>query len=187
MRRMCYTVVGICLGITVHRMGLPLSMRSCFYPILGDTIWGSMGDIVDALAIITTVFAVCASMGLGAIQINTGLQKLAPAMDKSVAAQVVVIALITLVASISAHAGLRKGVRVLSIISFAVMTTLLMCTLMVDDTEYLLNLFVQSIGHHMHRMIDLGFQTGTRRVWVIPHLYSHLIGAYKGDLQVQLR
>lgn len=156
---MCYTVVGICLGIVVHRMGLPLSMRSCFYPIFGKMVWGSFGDVVDALAIMTTVFAVCTSMGLGAIQINTGLKKLAPATDKSVVVQVVVIALITLVASISAHAGLRKGVRTLSIISFAVMTTLMVCTLLLDDTEYLLNLLVQSVGHHAHRMIDLGFQT----------------------------
>jgi choline-glycine betaine transporter len=156
---MCYTVIGIALGISSNRMGLPLTMRSCFFPILGNMVFGSLGDLIDTLAIVTTVFAVCASMGIGAIQINTGLKELVPSVDQSVTVQVVLIALMTVTAGISAHAGVRKGIRVLSIISFSVLTTLVLAVLLADDTAFLLNLFVQSVGFHLHRIIDLGFQT----------------------------
>jgi choline-glycine betaine transporter len=144
---LCYTVVGISLGIAANRMGLPLSMRSCFFPILGNMVFGSVGDLIDALAIVTTLFAVCTSMGLGAIQINTGLNELVPSIEKqSIAVQVVLIALMTVIAGLSAHAGLKWGVRVMSIMSFFVLTTLMFATLLADDTSYLLNLLVQSLG-----------------------------------------
>ena len=65
-----------------------MTMKSCFYPLLGDKIFGWMGDVIDTLSIITTLFGVCTSLGLGVIQLNAGLNFLNPDIPKSTLAQV---------------------------------------------------------------------------------------------------
>jgi len=71
-----YTLMGAVLGILAHRRGYPMSMRFCFVPIIGDRVFGFLGDCVDILSIVTTIFGVCTSLGLGAMQLNNGLQRL---------------------------------------------------------------------------------------------------------------
>ena len=68
-----YSCIGCLLGIVVYRHGLPMKMSSCFYPLLGDKVFGWIGDVIDILSIITTLFGVCTSLGLGVIQLNAGL------------------------------------------------------------------------------------------------------------------
>ena len=70
-----YVVVGLLLAFVCYRWGLPMTVRSCFYPLIGDKIYGWMGDIIDVLSICGTMFGVCTSLGLGAIQLNTGDEK----------------------------------------------------------------------------------------------------------------
>uniref|UniRef100_A0A7S0EQ09 Uncharacterized protein n=1 Tax=Hanusia phi TaxID=3032 RepID=A0A7S0EQ09_9CRYP len=153
---MCYTIVGISMGIMAHRMGLPLTIRSGLFPIFGKYVFGWFGDMIDALSIFTTLFAICTSMGVGAIQINTGLNLLF-GVKQSNLVQVILIALMTVLGGISAHAGLKRGVRVLSILTFCTLSALAFMVLFLDDTTYLLNLLVQSFGYHIQHIIDLGF------------------------------
>jgi len=155
----CYTIVGICMGMVTHRLGLPLCHRSCFFALFGQTIYGTVGDFVDMLSIVTTVFAVCTSMGVGAIQINTGISLIAPHIAKSPGVQATLIVIMTVVAGASVRLGLRRGVRVLSIVAFSVMSSVLVMVLMADETQYLLNLMVQSLGHHLHHFVPLSFRT----------------------------
>ena len=67
-----YVVVGLLLAFTTYRKGMKMTMKSCFYPLLGDRIFGWIGDFIDILSIITTLFGVCTSLGLGVMQINAG-------------------------------------------------------------------------------------------------------------------
>lgn len=67
-----YVVVGLLMAFVCYRQGLPMTIRSCFYPIIGDKIYGWMGDVIDVLSICGTMFGVCTSLGLGAIQLNAG-------------------------------------------------------------------------------------------------------------------
>lgn len=67
-----YVVVGLLLAFVCYRQGLPMTVRSCFYPLIGDMIYGWMGDVIDILSICGTMFGVCTSLGLGAIQLNAG-------------------------------------------------------------------------------------------------------------------
>lgn len=67
-----YVVVGLLLAFVCYRQGLPMTVRSCFYPLIGDKIYGWMGDVIDILSICGTMFGVCTSLGLGAIQLNAG-------------------------------------------------------------------------------------------------------------------
>lgn len=106
----------------------------------------------------TTIFAVCGSTGISALQINTALNHLW-GIKESHQTQIMLIFVMTLIAGASAHMGINKGVRLLSIVGFGVMTTMMMMGLLVDDTTFILNLFVQSLGSYMQHLLDLGFQT----------------------------
>ena len=68
-----YCLVGLLLGLLAYREGLPMTMKSCFYPLIGDRIFGWMGDVIDVVSIMSTLFGVCTSLGLGARQLNFGL------------------------------------------------------------------------------------------------------------------
>ena len=68
-----YCLVGLLLGLLAYREDLPMTMKSCFYPLIGDRIFGWMGDVIDVVSIMSTLFGVCTSLGLGARQLNFGL------------------------------------------------------------------------------------------------------------------
>ena len=68
-----YSLVGLLLGLMAYRENLPMTMKSCFYPLIGDRIFGWMGDLIDVVSIMTTLFGVCTSLGLGTRQLNAGL------------------------------------------------------------------------------------------------------------------
>ena len=67
-----YVIIGIILGFLTFRKGMPMTMKSCFYPLIGDRIYGWMGDLIDIFSIMTTLFGVCTSLGLGTMQVNKG-------------------------------------------------------------------------------------------------------------------
>jgi choline-glycine betaine transporter len=139
--------------------GLPMTIRSAYFPLFGHAVYGFTGDAIDALAICTTLVAICTSMASGAIQITTGISMLNPAIPRSTFIHIILVIAMTLMASISAHAGLRHGVRILSIVSFMIMLSMLIMVGLVDDTVYLLNVLVQSLGHHIQWYMQLGFHT----------------------------
>lgn len=89
------------LGLVSNRMGLPLCIRSCFYPMLGNVVFGTLGDLIDALAMLTTLVAVCASMGIGAIQINTGFHAMNSSIEQSQWVQMFLITCVTIMAGVS--------------------------------------------------------------------------------------
>ena len=67
-----YVIIGIILGFLTFRKGMPMTMKTCFYPLIGDRIYGWIGDLIDIFSIMTTLFGVCTSLGLGTIQVNNG-------------------------------------------------------------------------------------------------------------------
>ena len=73
-----YSLVGLLLALLAYREHLPMTMKSCFYPLIGDRVFGWMGDLIDIISIITTLFGVCTSLGLGTRQLNVGLTLLNP-------------------------------------------------------------------------------------------------------------
>jgi choline-glycine betaine transporter len=89
------------LALLCYRQGLPMSMKSCFYPLIGERIYGWMGDFVDILSVITTLFGVCTSLGLGVLQLNTGLNLFNPNIKEDTTSQVIIIWCITAIATIS--------------------------------------------------------------------------------------
>ena len=155
-----YSLVGLVLGLVSFREGLPLTMRSCFYPLIGDRVFGWIGDLIDIISILTTLFGVCTNLGLGARQLNEGLHFLihvVPSDDVTI--QLIIIWCITAVATISTVSGLNAGIKRLSQICFLVGLFVMMVTLFLDNTSYLLNLYVQSIGSYFQHILQLGSHT----------------------------
>ena len=76
-----YCLVGLLLGLVSYREGLPMTMKSCFYPLIGDKIFGWMGDLIDTVSILTTLFGVCTSLGLGTRQLNSGFTMINSQID----------------------------------------------------------------------------------------------------------
>ncbi|GIU02675.1 MULTISPECIES: BCCT family transporter [Shewanella] len=108
-----YGVVSLSLAFFAYNKGLPLSMRSVFYPILGDRTWGWPGHVVDILAVIATLFGLATSLGLGAQQAASGFHHVF-GMDNSLGLQIAIIFAVTLIAVISVVRGIDGGVKVIS-------------------------------------------------------------------------
>lgn len=123
-----YAVVALALALFSYNKGLPLSIRSAFYPILGERVWGWWGHVIDIVAVFATLFGLATSLGLGAQQANAGLEYVY-GIPSSVTAQVVLIVLITLLALISVLRGLDGGVKVLSEINMVLAIGLLLFVL----------------------------------------------------------
>jgi BCCT family betaine/carnitine transporter len=108
-----YGVVALSLAFFSYNKGLPLTIRSCFYPLLGDRVWGWMGDVIDTLAVLATIFGLATSLGLGAQQAAGGIDFLF-GIPSGLLSQTVIIAGVTTVALISVLRGIEGGVKVLS-------------------------------------------------------------------------
>ncbi|WP_165311536.1 BCCT family transporter [Vibrio ziniensis] len=119
-----YGVVALSLAFFCYNKGLPLSIRSIFYPILGDRAWGWAGHIVDILAVIATLFGLATSLGLGAQQAASGIHHVF-GIDAGIGLQVTVIIVVTLLATISVIRGIDGGVKVISNINMIVAFLLL--------------------------------------------------------------
>ncbi|HZA67285.1 MAG TPA: BCCT family transporter [Geminicoccaceae bacterium] len=119
-----YAIVGLSLALFAYNKGLPLSVRSIFYPIFGERIWGWTGHIIDTLAVFATLFGLATSLGIGAEQANAGLEFLfgIPVNDVS---KVLLIVGITAIALVSVIAGLDAGVKRLSEINMILAALLL--------------------------------------------------------------
>lgn len=123
-----YAVVALALALFSYNKGLPLSIRSAFYPILGERVWGWWGHVIDITAVFATLFGLATSLGLGAQQANAGLE-FVYGIPSSVTVQVILIIGITTIALISVLRGLDGGVKILSEINMVVAIALLLFVL----------------------------------------------------------
>jgi BCCT family betaine/carnitine transporter len=119
-----YGVVALSLAFFSYNKGLPLSMRSVFYPILGDRTWGWAGHIVDILAVIATLFGLATSLGLGAQQAASGFHHVL-GIDNDLFLQISIIFIVTLLAVVSVIRGIDGGVKVISNINMLLALVLL--------------------------------------------------------------
>jgi len=194
-----YILVALCAGIVSFRWGMPMTIRSCFYPLIGDHALGPVGDFIDALSIATTTFGVCTSLGLGVSQLSAGLQfikniqcdviaecvkaggtwdidtyganscfgntaeptscqvpwqKSAEAKEQS---YYVIIAMITLAATVSVVTGLDNGIKALSKLAFSLGSIVMITIMFADNTWYCINVIVQSTGYYIQWIIQVGF------------------------------
>ena len=151
-----YTIVALSLAYFHFRRGLPLSIRSTLYPILGQKIYGRWGHTVDILAVFGTMFGVVTSLGLGVMQINSGLENLF-GLPNSLAVQFVIIAFITLLACGSLMLGLDKGIKRLSDLNMGLTGLLLAFIVILGPTLFIFDSFFENIGNYLASVVPLSF------------------------------
>nr|MBF0682237.1 choline BCCT transporter BetT [Pseudomonas sp.] len=151
-----YAIVAMILAYFSYRHGLPLTLRSALYPLIGERIYGPIGHTVDIFAIIGTVLGVATSLGLGVTQINTGLNHLY-GLPISVPVQIGLIVATTLLATISVVTGLDKGVRRLSELNLTLAALLMLLVLIAGPTVFILQTFVQNTGNYFSQIITATF------------------------------
>ena len=143
-----FAVVALALAFAAYNLGLPLTLRSAFYPLLGDAVWGRVGHVIDILAVFATLFGLATSLGLGVEQTAAGLSHLFGVPDSDTT-KVLLIAGITAIALTSVVAGMDRGVKRLSQANLVLALLLLAFVLAVGPTLDLLRGFVASIGHYV--------------------------------------
>ena len=143
-----YAIVALSLAIFSFNKGLPLTVRSIFYPILGERIWGWPGHLIDILAVFATLFGLATSLGLGAQQAASGLDYLFGIGDGNVVL-VLLIAAITAVAIVSILAGVDKGVKRLSEINMVLAFVLLMFVVFVGPTLLIFSNFFSNLSSYL--------------------------------------
>ncbi|MDF1728340.1 MAG: BCCT family transporter [Sulfitobacter sp.] len=139
-----YATVALALALFTYNKGLPLTIRSAFYPLLGERIWGWPGHVIDIIAVFATLFGLATSLGFGATQANAGLNELF-GVPIGKTTEVVLITLITAVALISVVRGLDGGVKILSEINMGLAALLALFTLIVGPTAFLIAFFWDSL------------------------------------------
>ncbi|HBV75837.1 MULTISPECIES: BCCT family transporter [Vibrio] len=152
-----YGLVGLSLAYFAFRHGLPLSMRSTLYPLIGDKIHGPIGHTVDTFAILGTLFGIATTLGLSVTQINTGLNYLWPEIPINSTVQIIAITLITLCALVSVLAGMDKGVKNLSLLNIALALLLMIFVFIAGPTLFILNTFMQNTGSYLSNIVERTF------------------------------
>ncbi len=149
-----YAVVALALALFSYNKGLPLSIRSAFYPILGERVWGWWGHVIDITAVFATLFGLATSLGLGAQQANAGLEHVY-GITSSVTVQVILIIGITLIALVSVLRGLDGGVKVLSEINMVLAILLLLFVLFTAGAVGIVTDFGKTLVAYAQEVIPL--------------------------------
>lgn len=157
-----YSIVGLGLAFFAYNRGLPLTIRSVFYPIIGNKIYGFWGNLIDILSVLATLTGLATSLGLGVSQVNAGLNHLF-GVAISVPIQVGLIIGITALATISVVMGLDGGVKRLSEINMILAGVFLVFILIAGPTVYILSGFTQNIGYYISNFIEMSSWTETFR------------------------
>lgn len=151
-----YTIVALILAYFSYRQNLPLTLRSALYPLIGEKIYQWPGHLVDIFAVVSTVFGVATSLGLGASQVNAGFGYLFE-MDVSTTNQIIIMCGITALAVISVATGLDKGIKILSETNMILAVVLLILIFVLGPTVFLLQAYLQNIGDYLADIVHNTF------------------------------
>ena len=154
-----YAVVGLALAYFVHRKGAPNLISSAFRPLLGNRVDGPIGRGIDGLAIIATLFGSATSLGLGALQINSGMNFLWD-VEPSNGFAVAIIAALTAMFIVSAVSGVHRGIQWLSNGNMVLAVLLLTFLLVAGPTVFIFDMLAESVGGYVSSVVPRSFQTG---------------------------
>ncbi|MBA4069060.1 MAG: choline transporter [Acinetobacter sp.] len=151
-----YTLVGLSLAYFAYRHQLPLKIRSALYPLIGQKIYGPIGDGVDTFATIGTVFGVATTLGFGVTQINSGLNYLF-GIEQAPSTQVILIIVVSTMAATSVFFGLDKGIKRLSELNLVLALLLLIFVFVAGPSIYLLQTTIQNAGQYASNLFAMTF------------------------------
>ncbi|WP_018877599.1 BCCT family transporter [Thioalkalivibrio sp. ALE28] len=154
-----YAVVGLALAFFAYNKGLPLTIRSAFYPLLGERVWGPIGHVIDTLAVLATMFGLATSLGLGAQQAASGMEFLF-GIDSGLNTQVAIIIGVTIIALLSIMRGIHGGVKVLSNINLLFAALLLLFVMVAGGILAFLSSVGTTVGGYVQYILPLSNPVG---------------------------
>ncbi len=154
-----YGVVALALAFFTYNKKLPLTIRSAFYPLLGDRVWGPIGHVIDILAVLATIFGLATSLGLGAQQATSGLSHLFGA-DNTINTQIAVIVVVTAIALFSVVRGLDGGVKLLSNINMVIALVLLLFVIIAGSIGGFFGNLGLLLGSYVENIVPLSNWVG---------------------------
>lgn len=154
-----YSVIGLALAYFTYNRKMPLTIRSAFYPLLGEKIHGWIGHVIDVVAVVATLFGLATTLGFGVGQINAGFSHVF-GVPHSLLFQYLVIFAITAIATISVVSGVNKGVKFLSELNVSVALIIFILVLILGPTAFILKGYVQNIGSYLYNFVDLSTWSG---------------------------
>jgi glycine betaine transporter len=157
-----YIVMSLSIAYFSFRRGMPPLISSCFYPLIGDRIYGPIGYFIDILAVFATVFGIVTSLGLGALQINTGLAWVFP-FEATYTTTVIIIAVVTVLFMISSMTGLDKGIQILSKTNVMLAILILLFMLFVGPTNMSMNVLVSTFADYASSLFSMSLSTNPFR------------------------
>lgn len=155
-----YAVIGLAIAYAMHRRGRPVSIRWALEPIFGDRVKGWIGDVIDVLAIFGTVFGIATSLGLGAQQIAAGMQVIGLVDEVSTNFLVILIVVITFIATLSVVSGVGAGIKWLSNGNLTLAGLLAVAALLFGPTVFIFQNFVESLGIYLSEVFHLTLDVG---------------------------
>ena len=153
-----YALVGLAIAYACFNLKQPLTIRSTFYPLLGDKVHGPLGNLIDILAVVATLFGVATSLGLGVQQVNAGLNHLWN-VEEGVNTQILLIIGINGIPTFSVVSGVNNGIRKLSTLNMVMAALLLLSVLVFGPSLFLLDALVQNIGDYAQKLPALSTWT----------------------------
>jgi choline/glycine/proline betaine transport protein len=164
-----YVLMAMAIAYFAFRKDLPLSLRSCFFPLLGDRIYGPIGHLIDILAVFGTLFGLATSLGLGAMQVSAGLNHLF-GVPHTIPTQLILIGLITLAATVSLVTGVENGIRRLSELNIITAGLLMLFVLAVGPTLFVVNSLFENLGSYLsvafYRTFKIGNFQPDQQAWI---------------------
>ncbi|NKE08119.1 MULTISPECIES: BCCT family transporter [Mesobacillus] len=152
-----YAVIALVLAYYKFRKKKPGLMSITLMPLIGERSKGILGTIVDVVAVFATIFGVAASVGLGAAQINGGLNYVA-GVPNNFTIQLIIIAIVTVLFLLSASTGLQKGIKYLSNANLILAVLLLFGLLILSPTGFVLDLFTTTLGSYVQNLPSMGLR-----------------------------
>lgn len=153
-----FSFVALTMAYFAYRHNLPLTVRSALYPILGERVHGPIGNLVDLLAVFGTIFGIATTLGLGVQQMNAGLSQVF-GLASSIQLQLLIIALIMVIAVASVVSGVSKGIRWLSEMNFWLSIAAVLFMLTLGPTQYLIGLTIEATGDYIQSLLRMTFHT----------------------------
>ena len=154
-----YAIVGLALAYFGFRKGRANLISSAFFPLLGKRSEGGTGRPIDTFAIFATLFGSATSLGLGALQINSGLNQLYD-LPKSTPMAIGIIALLTIAFIVSAASGVHRGIQFLSNTNMVLAVALLFFLFVVGPSVFILSMFTESVGDYLYELLPMSFRAG---------------------------
>lgn len=152
-----YMVMSLPIAYFSFRRGMPPLISSCFYPMLGDRVNKTPGYIIDILAVLATIFGIATSLGLGAMQISSGLT-FVYGLPETALTTLIIIIIITVIYILTTVIGLDKGIQIVSKFNILMAVLLMFFMLILGPTSYIFNVFTSTLGEYANRLLEMSLQ-----------------------------